>query len=55
MMDVFQSKPALIRSAQTLAQSVSALPIISRDCYDVVQHPGQLETRLRTISYRATA
>lgn len=40
MMDVFQSKPALIRSAPTLAQSVGALLIISRDCCDVVPTPG---------------
>lgn len=39
-MDVFQSKPALIRSAQTLAQSVSALLITSPDCCDVVPTPG---------------
>lgn len=40
MMDVFQSKQALIRSAQTLAQSVSALPITSPDCWDVVPTRG---------------
>lgn len=53
MMDAFQSTPALIRSARTLAQSVSTLPIITHDCCDLVPTPRQLEPRLRTISYRA--
>lgn len=52
MMDVFQSTPALIRSARTLAQSVSAPLIITHDCCDLVSTPRQLELRLRTISYR---
>lgn len=54
MMDAFQSTPALIRSARTLAQSVSAPPIIIHDCCDLVPTPRQLELRLRTISYRTT-
>lgn len=53
MMDAFQSTPALIRSARTLARSVSTLPIITHDCCDLVPTPRQLEPRLRTISYRA--
>lgn len=53
-MDAFQSTPALIRSARTLAQSVSAPPIIIHDCCDLVPTPRQLELRLRTISYRTT-
>lgn len=52
MMDVFQSAPALIRSAQTLAQSVSTPLIITHDCCDIVPMPRQLELRLRTINYR---
>lgn len=52
MMDVFQSAPALIRSAQTLAQSVSTLLIITHDCCDLVPMPRQLELRLSTINYR---
>lgn len=54
MMDAFQSTPALIRSARTLAQSVSAAPIIIHDCCDLVPTLRQLELRLRTISYRTT-
>lgn len=54
MMDAFQSTPALIRSARTLAQSVSTPPIIIHDCCDLVPTPRQLELRLRTISYRTT-
>lgn len=54
MMDAFQSTPALIRSARTLAQSVSAPLIIIHDCCDLVPTPRQLELRLRTISYRTT-
>lgn len=54
MMDAFQSTPALIRSARTLAQSVSAPPIIIHDCCDLGPTPRQLELRLRAISYRTT-
>lgn len=51
MMDVFQSAPALIRSARTLAQSVSTPLIITHDCCDLVPTLRQLELCLRTISY----
>ncbi|KAF3701046.1 Otolith matrix protein 1 [Channa argus] len=50
VMDAFQSGPALMRSAWTLAQSVSTLLIITHDCCDLVPTPRQLELRLRTIS-----
>lgn len=52
MMDVFQSASTLIRSARTLAQSVSTPLIITHDCCDLVPTPRQLGLRLRTISYR---
>lgn len=51
-MDVFQSALALIRSAWTLAQSVSTLLIITHDCCDSLPTPRQPELCLRTISYR---
>lgn len=51
-MDVFQSALALIRSAWTLAQSVSTPLIITCDCCDLVPMSWQLKLRLRTISYR---
>lgn len=51
MMDAFQSALALIRSARTLAQSVSTPLIITHDCCDLVSTLRQLELCLRTISY----
>lgn len=41
-----------MRSARTLAPSVSTLLITSHDCCDLVPTLRQLERRLRTISYR---
>lgn len=55
MTDGSQSTPALIRSAWTLAQSVSTQLIITHDCCDLVPMPRQLELHLRTISYTEMA
>ena len=52
MMDAFQSTSVLMRSTQTLAQSVSTPLTITHDCCDLVPMPRQLERRLRTISCR---
>lgn len=47
--------PALMRSVQTLAQSVSTLLIITHDCCDLVPAARQLELHFSTISYSVMA